>query len=671
METENHPNPSRSSNPIAPLIEGAIELLPQRFRSRLVRRAERLLSPNQVIEVLAGATFNPFLRSLLIDAEQQPIPEKHILTQNVYRTLMAQSNIGLAWQPRFYPEIHGIPRLRLREKRKRTDTRETGSRTLSPPEIIPIIDYIAIQAKGVGRRLRAMAEPHPIDGFPDHWELRNPQPTVIFNRNIGHTSLPNTRRESLDGLLLQRLYYGREDRNDIYAHLHHTFEATINEEMPAIDKVALDRLRFLGLANEEEFIEKVNQALINRIEVTCAKHKVDYPIERLQTFMDFAVQSDKLRAEKRRTGESYYCHYLSAAWLLWTMIEDDIENANDLRQAIEDVEVMFIHDIPEDLPHSMIKKDESKFLRMQFPLTIQVPDQSTQRRLTLLLSRDQWHILQSIVKEPGDNGSIWLEKIRTISDEKHNDPQHNAILRRRAARCKAADRFSNFFTMITSRQSYLDVYRKLEETKLSAGQLMWLASFGDLQPKQAFRQLSKLESENRFIALISAVPILAEIEQQIVLGKFAQRFWEVIHTTKEPWARHIVTVIENELIHPDRSEGSYPIWQRRLNELMQCYMIPAEYSRSFIPISGLEKHIGVAHFALNPPSGYEHKPWEFNQFRSLVDVSHKFFQQNTKYIDVVPGGIGTVYGPIYFDGSPLVSISRGIDLEEILSIIFR
>lgn len=646
------------------VIGGAIGSLPGRLRGPVLRKTERFLPPDEAMRIADQMAMDPFLHRIVNLAERTELQEKPERQRYALQQLREQSRISLAVRRGIYPEVTGIPEVRggTIKKRKHNYPNSHIHPRLRPvwesarPVIADITDFKDASA----RKINALLTPHPADGFPDEWYFRNP-----YSRFINF--LPGTRHQSLDQVLLQKMYYDRTDRYEIHAELHTTFKKVADEQIPKMDQKALDRLRFLGFEKQEDFVNQTGQRLITEVEEMCAKFGMEPP-EKLRDFMSFAFISDSLRNETRRTGETYFCHYLSSAWLLWTMIKDDIKSEDDLRRAVEDVEILFVHDIPEDLPHELSRTEEPEFRREKFPLSITVPGTDGRPvRHTVQLSRDQWLILKAVTKEPGDdNGAIWLQKIRTIHNPGNPDPADNATLRLRAARIKSADRLSNLLTMSAAgiivageeRKGFADTYGKLEETKRSGSKLSLLAHFGDLQPEEAIEKMYRLDAENRFEALVSSVMVIAEIEQRILLGKFAVRFQEAIENSTERWARHLLAVIKNEVISPGGIEEDLPVWQRRIHELMQCYLIPAEYSSQIIPASDLSKYIGLEHFALDPEMAKIKGPWEFKHFAKLVDQSHDFLRNFTPVKGVIPGGVEDVYIPVAVPESPLVTHTK-------------
>lgn len=454
---------------------------------------------------------------------------------------------------------------------------------------------------------------------------------------------------SPDADLLNKLYYKYPNREEMFVEMYKLVRKVAESPLPVMDKATQDKLVFFGLENEKEFISKIKKDLFTRIERKITELKVGNT-QKLKEFMNLAELSDMLRKEKRATGESYFCHYLGAAWLLWTMIENEIgDDPEALLAAIEDVELTMVHDVPEDLPHEMMKPFEEEafdYKRETFPLSITIEGE----KLTVQLSRNQWLILNAITKETGDNGSIWLQKIQTVRDKRDQDPTlaqiHASRLRKRAARCKAPDRISNIFTMLAKADSYIDALRKLEETSLSGGQLLWLTYFGDRVSISQYQKLREMLDTNSFITLIAAIPIIAEIEKRIVMGKFAQAVWEEIKSTDATWARHLTRVVEEEIIYRrgenTRERVARPLWYHRLNTLMHCYLISARDSDLFIPLIELEKYFGLEHFAKNAPFGPQ-EPLEFRHVLAKVRKDQRFFTNYTPYRGVL--GTDDVYAP--------------------------
>lgn len=540
------------------------------------------------LEMAMRSTYDMLLWQILLEAQERKIPTKMELEAVSIETLKFQSRTHLA-----------------------------GHKRLLFPDLPQIPEILSGTSGQFDRLAAARLFPHPSFGIRPDTTIYTP--TGRYVEHISH---------GLDQELLEQMYFSHGMGREIYRrHLNLVRDEIMYGKIPSTDQKTVDRLRFLGLPDEKSFIYEIENQLIDRLR---QKGADSTQIDKLTHFMKFAKNSDIIRATldpikqgKRNTNESYYCHCLASTWLLWTMIEPDINTPDELNEALEDLEVTFIHDIPEDLPTNFHPEDPS-YIPSDLQLTIDGLNDY------LHLNIDQWRILKALTKTPQEDGALWLERIKQFGENR---------LVRRAARCKAADRFSNFLTMTVSGGKFHDVLRKLEETRYASGQLLWLANFGDLKPMATYERLVKLSNEERLVSMLTAIPVLAEIEKRILLNQFGRIFFEKIMSSDEAWAKNMQKVIKASI--------NLPPYQTRLDELFAIYRTPQLIRDRVIPAWELSSYLGLTDFTSDEQWGTSEKPLEFKDFLPLIIRSHNFIRWIgfTPWRGVLPGGVDDVYGP--------------------------
>lgn len=575
--------------------------VPEPIGSWIKRRYDRQ-SPFDTdfpIDLAKLITFNPLYRFILEHAKRKTLPDRQSQEFEVGAQLMDRSRFNLALVPT-PPTFPDIPW------------------PLPPPE------RSALQTPSLLTPFN-----HPKFGLPD-----GPPPWWLSFAAISGND------NALDQLMIRQLYtenialHTDEGLDQLNALLVETAESQI----PIMSPWAKDTLRFLGLNSPEEFIEKVQTGLFQKIADKMSSLQISDPkvFGRLQEFMNFARESDNLRTggPKRKTGEVYYCHYLSSAWLLWTMIEDDVKNENDVREAIEDVETMFIHDLPEDLPKDLAIHPSVNSRSDIFTISL------AGIAGTLTLSRDQSIILSAMTKTI-DDGRHWLEKILNIKDPLKNNPANNLRLLRRAARCKMADRLSNLLTMTAAGGSYLGVIRKLDET-VQTIPLQWRSRFADKKTMEIMDQLLSMAMRGNYVSHLAGVALQAEVEKQVLLHSFGQEIARRINQSDAHWAQIIRLAIAEELTN----HGQRPPWQRRKEALISCYQPPEMFRKHMMPADDLHRYVGLEHLARSTilrrekPAGYKDLLKEFEKIG-------EFLYWMAFYPGVAPGGIDTLVGVNY------------------------
>jgi hypothetical protein len=640
MLAERLPRPRYIPTTVAEGISNLTGIFPESIRKPMIRMADQLpFAPDAAVEIAKRQTwgyFHEILKGALQSSEQLPSKEYQWLAARA--ELFGQSRIDMMMFYKSFPD---------RPRRK--------NKILQP------------NMSFFDRRMNALLfSRHPSNGLPDEWFLKDAEGKYL-QRELG-----------LDGKLLHEMYYQlpEQERQQAYFEMEDIFDQTVKEDIPKVEPDILNRLRFLGLSTEEEYIRTAEENLFKRIntkitQIVGTESDRTFSMKRLSEFMDLARQSDLIRSKedpqnkgRRRTGESYYCHYLASAWLLWTMLEEDIITPQDLADALEDTETMMVHDIMEDLPYKIrtiydsVRGENRFFLDMNIPQVENTPE----RIVSVELTRNQWLILEAMYKPQDDeSGFIWLEKIKNIYDANDPTPQRKNYLMKKAARCKAADRLANLLTITSAGGSYFDVVRKLNETIYAGRYLLWLSHFADLGPVGTIDKLRKMSKNNKFVLFLSSIPLIAEMEKRNLMVKFGQRMMEKIREKQDrPWAKQLVEVIDREVRFVHGRQEPLPYGWRRFEDLIACYRIMPEFFDYIIPSERLYHYLSLEEFVTQENFFPPNQPIEFGHFRHLVSRLEAFEQWMIPWEGVLPGGLDDHYGPrplIYIDVFNILDLS--------------
>ncbi|MCL4338245.1 hypothetical protein M1271_00990 [Patescibacteria group bacterium] len=643
--------------PVARGIAEATQFIPERLRRPVIGLADRLpFAPGAAAEIAKRQTWGYFHEILKGAAEsKEQLPSKEYQLTAARAELYGQSRIDIMMFYKPFPD-------RPRRKNK-----------IYPP-----------RTGFFDRRLNALLSPHTSNGLPDEWFLRDADGRYI------------QREEGLDAKLLHEMYYALPDRRAAYFEMEKIFDEVVRQEIPPVGQDVLNRLRFLGMSNEEEFVNTTEENLLNRInakinQIAGTNRNKKFSLKNLTEFMNMARQSDAIRRKedpkhkgKRRTGESYYCHYLASAWFLWTMIEEDLTTEQDVLDALEDVETMMVHDIMEDLPYKLRTQYDPENQENRFFLDLEIPQPidingrapivtdlseditpvvtiekkgdsdeyqyilwKKSKTLSIELSRNQWLILEAMHKEKDDeSGFIWLEKIKNIFDPNDPTPQRKNYLIKKAARCKSADRLANLLTITSAGGPFYDVVRKLNETIYGGKYLAWLSNFGDLGPVGTIDRLKKIAKNNRFVLLLSAIPIIAEMEKRNIMIKFGQKLMEKIReNTDKPWAKQIIYIIDKNIRYPHGGPNPLPYGLRRLEDLKACYRIPSEFDDYILSSENLHHYLSLEQFVQQENFFPQNQPIEFVHFKHLINRLETFEKWMMPYEGILPGGVDDYFGP--------------------------
>lgn len=513
------------------------------------------------------------------------LPSKAELMVSAYQQLSDQARIDLAIEKPFFPDLPDVP------------------------------DMLKGEEFWLMRRIEGLVWPtHPSFGIPEVW----------YDKKGVH--------KGYEYEVSRQLYPDRTD-HDLYDALSELSKQVADEKVEVTNHEAVDLLRFLGYQNEEEFITNTESQLKINI------GKFGGNVRRLERFMQFAKMTDSLRPNggKRKTGEKYYCHYLSSAWLLLTMYADGFSSYSpeDIAHAIEDIEMMFIHDLDEDFEVTFKKGTGNTYI-----LRVNGLEEE------LTISYDQYLILQAITKKEWDDGSYWLQQINDIHDTRSKSPQRDQDLRRRASLDKIADRLSNFATMPFTGETYVETIRKLDETYHSMSQLLRVGFISGLPPYKAIDRTLDLNSKGIFDAILFGLPEMARMEKRLLLTKFGIKFLDKIYTLEDPLAKRIGQVISDEMNKVPLHPGTVSPWGRRLYELTRAYDLKPDYLREVFPAYQLENCSGLIWFARQKDQERNgHLPWTFQDFipyiKSLKDFNHAFVHSR----GVIPGGGDDLYLP--------------------------
>ncbi len=557
----------------------------------------------------------------LLSAREGQIPERKILEDQAQRELLRYSNAEHTITRPYYPDLTG-----------------------------PHID-LQFVGTTLGRMLAGWSSLHPSLswGFPEISIRRrregNPNPTLL-----GLELQP-----SFDLWLLDRLYpKGRQ--SEMHLRLGRLAEEIANRDFNDKDRV-VNSLRFLGLANEEEFKRITNETLIQEIDAYGGDAGL------VHNFLKFAERSDDLRekmkegSSKRKTGEAYYCHHLASAWFLWTMIKPEIEKGLiSINEATELIAAEGIHDLMEDLPYeiqtqirwdTVPKSGDKRY-------TLQIYDSDH----TIELSRLQFLLLNAVTKRTTQD---WVDAIKNIYDP--GDPLNQKLtskLRRYAALLKTADRWVNFFTLVAGCDSYADALRKLEETKRVFSHVLLNANFAGLGAFEIQDRLDNLDESDTFDAFVAGLSILANIEEELLKAKFGIELSGRINEGAQikldnpvaklydpDWDVHMWRTIQTELAGVQN--GNPPThpewWKRRFQILAGTRNIPEVTRENCIPVVELRRHIGLDFFANVLPADSK-RPIGFPDLIPYIGLARSFTRDYTPARGVLPGNVDGFVVPL-------------------------
>lgn len=430
---------------------------------------------------------------------------------------------------------------------------------------------------------------HPRFGIPDDFNSRGkglPSRDIILsnrlyrnNRALQESMEPNLSDDKIPLVIL--------------------FEKAIHEPIPQITSDEVNFLRFMGLGTVSNFQETLNNNLLERI---FAKMKnipdpefIMIPtsiyqsngeqiiFNMLSNFATFAFNSDKLRPsgeeQNRKTGESFYCHYLNAVWTLWNLYEDDITTEAEFWEMMEDLEVMFIHDILEDFKEKVtVTPDDDS--QTNWTIRLDGLDQ------TLRINRGQKLVLDALTKKT-EEGERWFDNIMGIEDSKYPKWLTKMALLRRVARCKSADRLSNLPTMTATGNSYLETVRKLNESIDSGAPLLWYGHTAGKGPLETIVYISDMD-HTRFLRSFGIISLLADMEKRVLFSHFGPKFLRMILSDSSPWALEMSKVISEEY-----TQGSQ-FWSERYDELVAYYQLK---NYPYIPDRLLREYFGFQRWA--------------------------------------------------------------------------
>lgn len=562
---------------------GAIRLLPKKLQPTAARVADffhHSSDRSDGLQDLADlALFDPSLSDILIQARDQELPKKPELHAEAVRILRNWSNQQYVNNP---PPISQRPSW---------------------------FERTVLHSPAFDIRY----------GLPIHGTLVTSNPQFRF---IG---------ANLDTRLLRDMYWENGDQEQLKTQLSEYTDRVLKTPVPKPPQKIIDRHRFLGYEDEPTFRKEIEEQLLSRME------KKGVATEKVLEAIQFARASDRIRlSEKgkntRSTGEHWYCHYLSTAWYLWTMIEDDLPaDPTSLYEAGEDIALALIHDIAEDLKTNLFTQYPPSG-----PKTI--PFRILNNSYHLELTADQWTILTALTKIGEEDGAQWLDRINKLPE---------ANLKRRAARIKAADRFTNLPSLVYAADNFADAFRKLEETRRAGGRLLYLARYADQGVFTTYTNLKTMQNTNRLTTFLTSLPYLAEVEQYILLSKFGTAYQEGLRLINEPWAKAIVTALNTHVIHPKtHSASSLPPYLRRQEELIRSFQMTELEQRYMMPLVELKNFLGLDYFVEDRQFGEGPGPIEFKHYLPLVIRSGTFLRFFTTEVrGVQPGGLDALFLP--------------------------
>lgn len=350
----------------------------------------------------------------------------------------------------------------------------------------------------------------------------------------------------------------------------------------------MDKRRFLGLTSEEDLVHTLELELVQRL---TEKGFGPADIELVQSHLSFAKNTDIVREEldrannkeypgKRRTGESAYVHVLEATWLLYTMLESEIETEADRQRLLEDIGVMLHHDTLEDLGKNCSISPNADTHVMT------IVGENWQGSIEL--TNNQVKMLEALTRENRDdstNGS----KIASLAETE---------LRGRVAVCKEADALANHSTMVYSGRTITKALGKLNET-IFLGYL--------LDREKADKSLVTESS-------IPTLSLLAYTEKIILLDTLGKLIDEEIAACSERgyiWAERLINVL---------AETSKPA-----KDGFNCDIFAKNVGFSSVFELGNER------------------PLEYGDFKNLANKQKHFLQTHRKMQGVLPGGSDSKY----------------------------
>lgn len=448
---------------------------------------------------------------------------------------------------------------------------------------------------------------HPRYGIPDNF---NSDPVKILSRDVS-LSLSLYRHNNP---FQDSLKPGTGDPEIV-----RIFEQSLRSEIPPANTRQKGFLRFWGQRNENSFRAVLETDLYWSMAVKLFNANRDSLKEMMVNPALFAIEADQFRPagnHERKTGESYYCHYLTAAWLLWKMYEDDVD-LNTGWDLVEDMQVMFLHDLFEDLKGELEIQAEDKS-KTNWIITIKKTGSK------LKINNAQRVILEAMTKKD-EEGEGWFDNIMNIQDAQFPGLNDKLKLLRRVARCKSADRMANLPTMTAAGGEYIETVRKLNETIDAGAPLQWWGHMADKGPLETMLYLSNLD-HTAFLRKFGIITLLADMEKKIILSRFGRTFLRNVIENKSAWSREMKSVLKKEY------KEAHQFWSRRFRELKKCYDLPDWYF--FIPDIHLSNYFGLGHFA------------ETNQYPSDKTPDIKMFDAELAALSIFQKNMTPLRGPI-------------------------
>lgn len=610
---------------------GAKRLLPM-----VAPFAERVLRPSDTAKKLAAvfASENPLQTSLFLARARQPMPDKLTLADLQYQRLLQNSATNSVLQTETYPDVGGIP----------TDL--TGFTN-------PLLRFLtAINPQNS----------HPSYGTPELAVVRDKNaeniPRELHKELLGDLKLVR----SFDRWVLRKMY-PKNRINQV-----HIEAGSIAKEVayaPFTEKQReVSNIRFLGLENEDEFRVTTKEMLLDEMESAgCDALSV-------KKFLEFAENSDNIReriepgSSKRKTGEAYYCHYLAASWILWTIIKPEIESGRiSSTDATQLVSTAAIHDLREDLP-THIEWNATKQM-----YSLEVGDNSN----TIEITRNQHLLLDAVTKNPEKD---WIESVIQIHEpNRPYDTELNAKLQRYAAILKMSDRWVNFVTLVAGCDNTVDAMRKLEETKRVFARFATQTLLNGLSVQQMIEKIDELNRVDMLDTLVMGLPILADMEQRILESQYGVKVFDEVHRRamkREGWARNVWDVILRDVVgnhepisdmqmpwrdikRTNNAGKEIPWWKVRANIIFDIYNTPPPVRENSIPTIDLEKHVGLDYFVKSNRYKTLPKPLRIEHLAEVVRDVRVFNNSYMQLNGIILGQVDGIYMP--------VDLSTGFNLQ--------
>ncbi len=606
------------------LVIGAVTaanlFLGDNWGRRAARTLNRLpLSARGSTDLALHSARNPHQILTLLSARDAQIPERKTLEDRAQAELLRISNAERTIIRPYYPDLTG------------------------PPDDLQIVGSL------LGRMLIGWTSLHPSLswGFPEFHIRRHRQD------GQSPSLLGLELQASFDLWLLDRLY-PKKRQSEMHLHLGKLAEEVANRPFDKQDRI-VNSLRFLGLPDENKFKKITKDTLLAEIK------EFGGNAELVENFLKFAQQSDKLRekmkngSSKRKTGEAYYCHHLASAWFLWTMIRPDVEKGLiNINEATELVAAESIHDLMEDLPYEMSLRWDTIPQSEDKKYTLQIFDSDHR----IELSRFQFLLLNAVTKRKTQD---WVDAISNIFDPlEPNNQELTSKLRRYAALLKASDRWVNFFSLIAGCDSYADALRKLEETRVVFSRVLLNANFAGLGAFDILEKLEAFDENDTFDAFIAGLPILANIEEELLKAKYGLELYRIIYDAAQlklndpvsrlyenDWEVHIWRIIQTDIAGV--RDGNPPThlewWKRRFQILADTRNIPEITRSNCIPVVELHDHVGLDFFA-NMLQADTDKPIRFTDIIPYIGLARGFTQDYTHARGVLPGNIDGYFVPL-------------------------